>query len=208
MTPGAGPVDEAGLPAARAAARARRRALGPEEQAAAAASVRDAVTASAWWESARVVAGYVASDGEVDPALLLDEARSRDKTVVLPVVSEHRMHLRVDTGLRTRDRHGMEAPPDDAPEVDPRDVDLVLVPVVLADASGTRAGRGWGWYDRTFAFRLHEPPPPWLVGLVHETQLADRLPRRDHDVGLDAIAVSGRSTLLVADASARPPAGQ
>jgi 5-formyltetrahydrofolate cyclo-ligase len=181
----------------RAAARARRRGLGPGEQTAAAGAALAAVTASQWWDTARTVAGYVATDGELDPAPILVAARDAGKQVALPVVHGDVLVFRLDVGPRRPGPWGGEEPPPGAPAVAVAALDLVLVPLTLADRRGGRAGRGGGFYDRAFAFRREGPGPPWLVGLAHVVQLIDEVPVRDHDVRLDALAVGDRRRLLV-----------
>lgn len=183
----------------RGRARAARRALPADAQAEAADRVRSAVLASPWWAGARSVAGYVATDGELDPAPVLAAARAAGKTVVLPSMEAGAMVFRVDVGERVTDRMGLQGPPADAPVVEPAELDLVLVPLVVADARGGRAGRGRGYYDRAFAFRRTAAPPPRLVGLAHACQLVDAVPVRDHDVRLDALAVGDRDRLVVPD---------
>lgn len=186
-------------------ARAARRALPAEAQADAAARVLVAVVASHWWERARTVAGYVAADGELDPGPVLAAARAAGKALVLPSMEAGVMVFRVDVGERVTDRMGLRGPPPDAPHVEPADLDLVLVPLVVADARGGRAGRGKGYYDRAFAFRRTSAPPPWLVGLAHACQLVDEVPMRGHDVRLDAVAVGDRERLVVPDLPPVPP---
>jgi 5-formyltetrahydrofolate cyclo-ligase len=186
-------------------ARAGRRALSADEQAEAAARVCAAVLASPWWGSARSVAGYVATDGELDPGPVLAAARAAGKTVVLPSMEAEEMVFRVDVGERVTDRMGLQGPPPGAPQVAPPQVDLVLVPLVVADVRGGRAGRGKGYYDRAFAFRRTLAPPPRLVGLAHACQLVEAVPMRGHDVRLDAVAVGDREALVVPDLPPMPP---
>jgi 5-formyltetrahydrofolate cyclo-ligase len=198
------PDAEAFLAGARRSARAARCALGSVEQAAAARSVLAQVVASPWWGPARVVAGTVAADGEVDPGPLLARARAEGRTVVLAAMEGGAMVFRVDEGERVTDAMGLVGPPPSAPAVDPRSLDLVLVPLVLVDRTGARAGRGGGHYDRAFAFRRHQPPPPRLVGLAHACQVLARVPVRAHDVRLDAVAIAGEERILVPGLPARP----
>jgi 5-formyltetrahydrofolate cyclo-ligase len=70
------------------------------------------------------------------------------------------------------------------PVVDP---DLVLVPLVAVDGSGTRLGRGKGHYDRALA-RLRKNGAR-LIGIGWPLQrLADTIPADPWDVPLDAYA--------------------
>ena len=66
-------------------------------------------------------------------------------------------------------------------------LDVVLVPLVAYDGTGTRAGMGAGFYDRTFALRLTTGAPPLLVGLAYRWQEVGHLARAPWDVPLDAV---------------------
>lgn len=61
--------------------------------------------------------------------------------------------------------------------------DLVLVPALLVDWSGTRLGKGGGCYDRAL------PRATGLtVALLHDHELVDELPHEPHDVRVAAAA--------------------
>ncbi len=76
---------------------------------------------------------------------------------------------------------GTLAPPPDAPAAVP---DLVLLPLLGFDDSGTRLGYGGGFYDRTLAAL---PVRPRLVGLAFAAQHLAAIPRDQHDIPLDAV---------------------
>jgi 5-formyltetrahydrofolate cyclo-ligase len=76
-------------------------------------------------------------------------------------------------------------PPGDAPALAP---DLVLVPLVLADRTGSRIGHGKGHYDRALS-HLRMAGHVRTIGLGWEEQVSDDLIETDPwDVPLDAIA--------------------
>lgn len=70
--------------------------------------------------------------------------------------------------------------------INPRWLDLVLVPLVGFDSRGQRLGMGAGFYDRHFAFLRHRMTwrRPLLVGLAFDVQRVDRLAEAAHDVPL------------------------
>jgi 5-formyltetrahydrofolate cyclo-ligase len=71
-----------------------------------------------------------------------------------------------------------------APVVEP---DLIFVPLIAVDGSGTRLGRGKGHYDRALP-RLRKNGAR-LVGVGWPIQrLVDTIPADDWDVPLDAFA--------------------
>jgi 5-formyltetrahydrofolate cyclo-ligase len=66
--------------------------------------------------------------------------------------------------------------------------DVVIVPLVLADRSGTRIGHGKGHYDRALS-HLRHAGPVFAIGIGWEDQLVDEpIPSDEWDVPLDAIA--------------------
>lgn len=81
------------------------------------------------------------------------------------------------------------AEPSDPRRLDPRWLQLVLVPLVAVDSRGARLGMGGGFYDRALAFRrLRERwRGPRLVGVAHSCQRLDHLPSLPHDIHLDAL---------------------
>ena len=80
----------------------------------------------------------------------------------------------------------------------PREMAMVVLPLVGFDAQGHRLGMGGGWYDRSFAFRQSQAAPPWLVGAAFETQRLDAVANEAWDVRLDAVC-SERATYLAGD---------
>lgn len=69
-------------------------------------------------------------------------------------------------------------------EVDPAELDIVMVPGVAFSREGGRMGNGQGYYDRLLA-RVR--PDCALVGLCYESQLFDDLVVSPHDVFMDKV---------------------
>lgn len=174
--------------------RARRRALRPVQQRAAARRLAHRVAASSLFRAARRIALYIAADGEIDPATLCRLAWARGKTVYLPVL--HPLHrdrlLFVAYGPRDRlrrNRFGIPEPAALADVVAPWQLDLVCTPLVAFDAAGNRLGMGGGFYDRTFDRERARcwPRQPRLCGLAHAFQQVPALSANPWDVPLDRI---------------------
>ena len=101
------------------------------------------------------------------------------------------------------DRHTPLAPnrfgipePDVAPEARcrPRDLDLVLMPLVAFDASGNRLGMGGGFYDRTFSYLRNRTfwKKPMLLGVAYEFQRLETIASHPWDIPLQGIATEKR----------------
>lgn len=68
--------------------------------------------------------------------------------------------------------------------IDPKVIDLVIVPGVVFDKSGYRIGYGGGYYDR-FLPRLDKDVPK--IALAFHMQLMDKVPRETFDIPVDYI---------------------
>ena len=86
---------------------------------------------------------------------------------------------------RERHRYGFEQPVAGAPEVDPGDVGVVLVPGLAFDHSGGRLGRGGGYYDR---FLPTVPPNAARVGIAVAHLVVEAVPTDPHDVPVTHLA--------------------
>lgn len=177
-------IDEAKA-ALRKQAHAARAALTPSERAEAAQLVANAFFDHIAYAPEDVIAGYWRIRDELDCQPILIRLMDGGQTVVLPVVeaADAPLDLRVweaDEPLYEAG-FGTLAPSDLAPRAEP---DLVLMPLLGFDASGTRLGYGGGYYDRTLAAI---GKAPLLVGLAFGAQELPSIPREPHDIPLDAV---------------------
>ncbi len=171
--------------------RARRRALRPAQQRAAARRLGRTVVASQSFRAARRIALYITADGEIDPAPICRAAWRRGKQVFLPVLHPLRHNCLIFVRYRESDRllpnrFGIPEPTLLRHSIAPWQLDLVLMPLVAFDAAGNRLGMGGGFYDRSFAVTkaLRWPRRPRLCGLAYRLQRVAALPVNSWDVPL------------------------
>ncbi len=179
--------------------RQHRRALSIIEQKKAAENLKSRVLAMPEFIRAKRIALYLPNDGEIDPSLLIDQARKMGKVCYLPVLQplvENRLwFVRFDHKTpMTHNRFGIPEPKlkgfadKKYNRCRPEDLDLVLFPLVAFDEQGGRMGMGGGFYDRTFAFTRHRRfAKPAMIGLAHECQKVDDLPIADWDIPLQGV---------------------
>jgi len=142
------------------------------------------------FRSARSIALFLAFDGEPSLQSVIAAAAARGKRVYVPVLTGDTMHfaeLATDAALATNFFGILE--PRVGLRVDPRQLDLVLTPLVAFDDRGVRVGVGRGYYDRCFRFLLnrHHWRRPKLVGVAYELQRSSRLVSQAWDVPLTGI---------------------
>ncbi|MBV6871255.1 5-formyltetrahydrofolate cyclo-ligase [Xanthomonas euvesicatoria] len=180
--------------------RAHRRSLPAAQRLAAADALAQRLLALPFAPQQGAVAGYWAMDGEI---------------------ALHRWQLTLPAGVRyclpvldgrvlrfapwrpgqplASNRYGIPEP--DVARADtlaPEEMALVVTPLTGFDAACRRLGMGGGWYDRSFAFRHRQAPPPWLVGAGFAAQQVPALPSEAWDVAVDAICTE-RATFLKND---------
>ena len=177
-------MTEADLDALRGRLRSLRRAIPPEQQDRTGERLLALVRELDCFRRGGQIAFYLPIHGEASPEPLLAHALEQGKRCYLPrVVGAEAMEFIAD---RSGDRllkssWGIPEPVSGA-EVEPAELDLVLVPLLGFSRDGYRLGNGKGYYDRAFAFRLNGPgaasgigdataKKPTLLGLAHECQL-------------------------------------
>lgn len=141
----------------------------------------------------RHIAAYLAADGEIDPGPLMDLLWSLGKTLYLPVLAPFSRRklwfARYEPGdTLVYNRYGIPEP-QRRRLVKPRDLDLVLTPLVAFDTAGHRMGMGGGYYDTSFAFlraRRHWHKPH-LYGLAYEFQKLAAIHPNSWDIPVDAV---------------------
>jgi 5-formyltetrahydrofolate cyclo-ligase len=135
----------------------------------------------------KVVAGYHARGGEIDPWPLMQRLAAAGAQLALPVAAgrDDALTFRAFTpgDALGPDAVGIASPLQDAPEVVP---DLIITPLLAFDRQGARMGQGGGHYDRTLA-DLRERAEVFVLGLAYAGQQVARLPTEEHDESLDAI---------------------
>jgi len=141
------------------------------------------------------IALYLASDGEIDPELLLERLVAAGRQCYLPVLNRYRCRplrfAKYLPGMPMRaNRYGIPEPAvSPAQMLSAQSLDLIMLPLVGFDDAGNRLGMGGGFYDRSLAFMLHRGHfcRPRLIGLAYQFQCLDRLQDRPWDVPLDGI---------------------
>lgn len=106
------------------------------------------------------------------------------KKMVLPIVVGDSLELRAFNGLESlvkSDSFGIHEPKVEE-LINPKEIDLAIIPGIAFDNKGNRLGRGKGFYDRflkqTNAFK---------VGVGYDFQIVDELPVSSLDVPMDIV---------------------
>jgi 5-formyltetrahydrofolate cyclo-ligase len=169
---------------------ARRDAIAPEDRARIARALVSKIEALPQYASANSVLATMSIGSEWDTRLLVDHARARGKSIVLPRISAppRRLELYAVEDLDSDLVPGVW----NIPEPDPSRcrklhfaaVDFALVPALAADRQGYRLGYGAGYFDKLLAGR-HDRP--YCVTALAAQFILERVPREAHDIPVDLV---------------------
>lgn len=189
------------------------------EQKKASASINEQLSQHPLFLCSQTLAGYKAIQHEIDPSALICNAWQNQKNCYLPVLYSQQSGFwqgdarlmsgntdkksaiksqeqqlifcpyQADTLLKKNQFNIPEPPLSLDSCISPKNIDLVLVPLLGFTEKGQRLGMGAGFYDRSFAFLLNLPRParPFLLGLAYEWQKLTRFTEKNWDVPLNAV---------------------
>ena len=171
----------------RSACQQERRALPKIDQHIAATRVCEQIHSLDVYQQAMHIAFYHAVDGEIELSTLWALADAEGKSCYMPFLHHDKtlafLPATPSTPNRTN-RFNIQEP--DVPitlAMPPNKLDLMLIPLVAFDESGTRLGRGAGYYDRTLATIR----PACLLGVAYAFQRQRFIQPAPWDVPLTGI---------------------
>ncbi len=149
-------------------------------------------------QHAQHIALYLAADGELDTAPLINWLWQQDKSVYLPVLHPfspgHLLFLHYDKQKSlVPNQYGILEPKLDITDLKPlKELDIIFTPLVAFDNNGQRLGMGGGYYDRTLSgwFNSGEGAKP--IGLAYDCQQVEQLPSEAWDIPLPKIVTPSK----------------
>lgn len=168
----------------RAWIREKKRAMTQEQICAASEKLGELFVASALYQSAKTIYGYLPYNQEVRTVPMLERALREGKRVAVPKVygDEMRFIYMDDLSLVEAGYAGIPEPVADGPVAEDPTA-LVLMPGLAFDKAGHRIGYGGGFYDR---FLAEEPNHP-TVALCYDFQILPQLPTEEFDIPVDCV---------------------
>ncbi len=140
---------------------------------------------------AKRVALYRAIDGEVPVDGLAKTLMERGVKCCFPRIEDDKMVFADCESLSDKEFSisslKIQEPLPEKPAVDPKDIDVVVLPALAYNEEGTRLGAGGGFYDR-FIGGINGVGP-YLLGICYEFQLCSDIPYDEYDISADFLAV-------------------
>lgn len=164
--------------------REQKRAMTPQMVADASDALAKQFFATAYYQNAKTIYGYLPYNQEVRTVPILEQALRDGKKVAVPKVYGDRMQFiyMQDLSQVAPSDMGIPEPIGDEPVAEDKTA-LVLMPGLAFDKRGNRMGYGGGYYDK---FLAAEPDHP-TVALCYGFQMVDSIPTDDYDIPVDLV---------------------
>ncbi|MGI6705387.1 MAG: 5-formyltetrahydrofolate cyclo-ligase [Clostridia bacterium] len=144
-----------------------------------------------FYKKAAIIMGYMDFRNEVMMDHILKEAKREGKRILLPIcVPRDRSLLIAEVSDFERDlrpgAYGIQEPRLEhaSLQIDPKEIDIIIVPGVAFDPKGCRIGYGAGYYDRFLACLSSKT---LKLGLAFQEQIVSHIPADNHDIAMDII---------------------
>ena len=167
---------------------AARRAMTPDERAAASRIICKRVIESREFNAAAAIACFLPMHDEVDTREIIARAWRAKKRVFVPVLrgGAEMLFCQMDRDTELeRDSFGIWEPSRGVLR-DPRMIDVVITPTVAFDGDNNRIGMGSAYFDRCFSFLRHRKHwiRPKLVGVAFHCQKVEKITPNPWDIPL------------------------
>jgi 5-formyltetrahydrofolate cyclo-ligase len=153
-------------------------------------AILQTLTSYPFWQNAKHIMCYLSFGKEVYTKPIIEEAWKANKQVVIPVCKRETCDIEPSqlfsfADLEPRTMGILEPKEGKLMEVDPKVIDLCLIPGLAFDLMGHRIGFGAGYYDRFLPLLRPDTPK---VALAYELQISQEpLPSEYFDVLMDYI---------------------
>lgn len=147
---------------------------------------------SKYYKDAKGIFIYISYGTEINTKGIIKKALSENKKIYVP---------RTEFDTRTMDAveiisfdnliessYGILEPSKEEQEINPNELDLIVVPGVAFDRNGGRMGYGAGFYDRYFK-KIHKENAKRItkLALAYDFQVVDKVPMNKQDIPVDYI---------------------
>lgn len=181
--------------------RAQRKTVSPSENLKSGFHLNEQLNKQRLIENHQHIACFLSFDGEVSTEFVIQNILESSKSCYLPklvlrdkVSPNKLLFLPYNKSSKVADnQYGIpEVALKKEHSISVEKLDLVLFPLVAFDLLGNRLGMGGGFYDATFASFRNTTTRPKFIGLAHDFQQVDKIPKEEWDLPLDGICTPTR----------------
>jgi len=138
--------------------------------------------------NAKTIMAYLSFDNEVVTDQIISDLIKNGKIACVPKLLGKKMIPYKILSLNEDfiiDRYGIREPQNDiSREVNPKDLNVIIVPGIVFDLEGGRYGYGGGYYDRFF---LTISPDTIKIAIAFDIQIHKKIPLSRSDIRVDML---------------------
>lgn len=143
---------------------------------------------SNFFKDAHTIMTYISFENEVDTHEFIKNSIKMGKEIVVPITIAQTKELKVSKLMNFNELeigfYNILTPKKEFIRfIDPKEIDLIIVPGVAFDRKGYRIGYGGGYYDR-FLSQLDEVDK---ISLAFQLQVIEEVPKEYFDIPVDFI---------------------
>ncbi|MEG2634301.1 MAG: 5-formyltetrahydrofolate cyclo-ligase [Oscillospiraceae bacterium] len=149
------------------------------------AQIAEKVLATQEYKNCSVLFGFIGTDRETDTTDIIAAALKDGKRVCIPLCDSS--DIMTARELKSLDdlsigKFGIPEPNINSAVVNPKEIDLALVPCSVCDRKFHRIGKGRGYYDRFLS-----ETAMIKAAICPESLIMNRIPQEAHDIPMDII---------------------
>ncbi|ERI90113.1 5-formyltetrahydrofolate cyclo-ligase [Clostridiales bacterium oral taxon 876 str. F0540] len=138
--------------------------------------------------NAKTIFIYVSMGSEADTHRIINKALEDNKLICVPKVINRKEGMKAikikSLSELVPGNFGVLEPVSFESQINPAEIDLLIMPGLAFDKFGGRLGYGAGYYDRFLQFVKKEARK---LALAYSFQILDKVPMEDYDVFIDEI---------------------
>ena len=136
------------------------------------------------------ISAYLAINNEVDTNELIDKLIEKGSTILIPAYFEQDCQYHLTQFENWRDlEQGPQGiwQPSNAKPIDPKNLEVSILPGIAFSKKGVRLGYGKGIFDK-----LLYRSKALKIGLAYDFQIIDEVPQEKHDLVMDVVVTEER----------------
>lgn len=145
---------------------------------------------SLWFQLATKILTYHSLPDEIGTHRHIERWHKAKQLFLPRVIGEELDVIKYSPSLTRQGSFNITEPCGDN-NINPQELDLIIVPGVAFDLNGNRLGRGKGFYDR-----LLNNTNALKIGIGYDCQLLEQIPAEPHDVKMDAVITPNNIIIL------------
>lgn len=164
--------------------REKRKKISPQLYLEKSQMIRSTLESLPIYKAAKRLLVYISSSEEVDTIAFVKDCLAAGQTVFVPRVQGEKLVVCPITKWEDLEpgQYGILEPIEVIKDVNPSEIDLIIVPGIAFDKTRHRIGYGKGFYDT-----LLKTTKGLKIGLAFQEQILDKIPEEEHDVAMDII---------------------